>query len=54
MNKIIKKNSVARCNASSLSGEEISTRLLMLRNQPVLLDRDVADLYQVGTKRIIG
>lgn len=32
--------------------ENIGPRLIMLRNQPVLLDRDVAKIYCVETKRI--
>lgn len=32
--------------------ENIGPRLIMLRNQPVLLDRDVAKIYGVETKRI--
>lgn len=32
--------------------ENIGLRLIMLRNQPVLLDRDVAKIYGVETKRI--
>lgn len=32
--------------------ENIGPRLIMLRNQPVLLDRDVALIYGVETKRI--
>lgn len=32
--------------------ENISPRLILLRNQPVLLDRDVAKIYGVETKRI--
>lgn len=32
--------------------ENIGPRLIMLRNKPVLLDRDVAKIYGVETKRI--
>lgn len=32
--------------------ENIGPRLIMLRNQPVLLDRDVATIFGVETKRI--
>lgn len=32
--------------------DNIGPRLIMLRNQPVLLDRDVAKIYGVETKRI--
>lgn len=32
--------------------ENISPRLILLRNQPVLLDRDVAAIFGVETKRI--
>ena len=32
--------------------ENIEPRLIMLRNQPVLLDRDVALIFGVETKRI--
>lgn len=32
--------------------ENIGPRLIMLRNQPMLLDRDVAKIYGVETKRI--
>lgn len=32
--------------------ENIGPRLIMLRNQPVLLDRDVAKIFGVETKRI--
>lgn len=34
------------------SPENIGPRLIMLRNQPVLLDRDVASIFGVETKRI--
>ncbi len=31
---------------------QIEDKIIMLRNQPMLIDRDVAELYQVETKRI--
>lgn len=32
--------------------DDINDKLVVLRNQPVLLDRDVADIYGVETKRV--
>lgn len=39
-------------NKQITSPDGIGPRLIMLRNQPVLLDRDVAKIYGVETKRI--
>ncbi|HEX7499729.1 MAG TPA: ORF6N domain-containing protein, partial [Polyangia bacterium] len=33
-----------------VSGEHVRTKILILRGQKVLLDRDLADLYGVDTK----
>ena len=37
---------------SSLTAENIGGRILVLRNRRVLLDADLAELYQVSTKRL--
>ena len=31
---------------------DVETRMIILRNQVVLIDSDVADLYNVTTKRV--
>ena len=37
---------------NSIETQEIETRLIELRGQKVLIDRDVAELYGVETKRV--
>ena len=37
---------------STIETQEIETRLIVLRGQKVLIDRDVAELYGVETKRV--
>ena len=39
-------------NQMSVETHEIETRLIELRGQKVLIDRDVAELYGVETKRV--
>jgi len=35
-----------------ISDEIISNKIYLIRNQKVMLDRDLAELYQVETKRL--
>ena len=37
---------------NTIETQEIETRLIVLRGQKVLIDRDVAELYGVETKRV--
>ena len=37
---------------SVLDLADVKSRMLVIRNQPVLLDRDVAELYGVETKEV--
>lgn len=48
MNEIIKNNP----DASLIPFKEVEDKIVVVRNQKVLLDRDVAVLYGVETKRI--
>lgn len=44
----MKKN----CKITPIDPGDVKSRMLVLRNQPVLLDRDVATLYGVETKHV--
>lgn len=41
-----------KCNIEPINPSDIKSRMLVLRNQAVLLDRDVAAAYQVETREI--
>lgn len=41
-----------KCNIAPINPSDIKSRMLVLRNQAVLLDRDVAAAYQVETREI--
>ena len=43
---------VQKATPKSVETHEIETRLIALRGQKVLIDRDVAELYGVETKRV--
>ena len=45
---MIKENN----NQITLSDEIIMTKIFVIRNQKVMIDRDLADLYGVETKRL--
>ncbi len=50
-----KKNEIAKQDNSELvpvTPQDVESRMIMLRKQPVLIDRDVAELYGVKTKEI--
>jgi prophage antirepressor-like protein len=50
-----KKNEVVKTISAELepiTSKDVEARMIMLRNQPVLIDRDVAFLYGVDTKRV--
>ena len=47
MGKIEKKTEMV-----PVTTQDVEKRMLVLRNQPVLIDADVADLYGVETKRV--
>lgn len=37
---------------AAVTTQDVEARMIMLRNQPVLIDADVAALYGVDTKRV--
>lgn len=41
-----------RCGPMAIDIREVQSRMLVVRNQQVLLDRDVAALYGVGTREV--
>lgn len=46
------KPSVKVCAMDTLSFEQVEKKIITLRNTPVILDSDVAELYGVETKRV--
>ncbi len=46
------KPSVKFCAMDTLSFEQVEKKIITLRNTPVILDSDVAELYGVETKRV--
>lgn len=48
MNGIVKKST----DVSEITKQDVESRMIMLRKQPVLMDADVAVLYGVETKRV--
>lgn len=46
------KPSVKLCAMDTLSFEQVEKKIITLRNTPVILDSDVAELYGVETKRV--
>ena len=49
MGEITKKDSAS---VIPVSTKDVEERMIILRNQPVLIDADVAELYGVETKRV--
>lgn len=47
MNEVIKSE-----NLTPITAKDVEARMIVLRNQPVLLDADVAELYGVQTKEV--
>lgn len=50
-----KKNEIDKVESAELTAvttQDVEARMIMLRNQPVLIDADVAALYGVDTKRV--
>lgn len=50
-----KKNEIEKVESAELAAvttQDVEARMIMLRNQPVLIDADVAALYGVDTKRV--
>jgi hypothetical protein len=50
-----KKNELTKAENADLTEvtpQDVESRMIMLRNQPVLIDADVAELYGVETKRV--
>ena len=41
-----------RCGPMAIDIRAVQSRMLVVRNQQVLLDRDVAALYGVGTREV--
>lgn len=48
MSEIVKKNT----EIVPVTTKDVEARMIVLRNQPVLIDADVAELYGVETKRV--
>ncbi len=48
-NEVVKQNNL---ELAPVTSQDVESRMIMLRKQPVLIDRDVAELYGVQTKEI--